>query len=88
MQLEPEWFHGDLSTEDATARMKAAVEGQEDPNGTFFVRRKPGMPDNEVVLCIFFKEKPTHHLCVQVRISAEHRPVLFNTHATGTLAAT
>jgi hypothetical protein len=66
-QLEPEWFHGDLSTEDATALMLSAVEGLSEAEGTFFARRKPGMKDSELVLCVYYKGKPTHHLCVQVR---------------------
>lgn len=56
-----------MSTEDATDLMNRAVEGKKtDADGTFFARRKPGMSDKELVLCIYFKNKPTHHLCTQV----------------------
>jgi len=66
-ELDPEWLHGEMSTEDATEMMNRAVDGMTDTEGTFFVRRKPGLSENEIVLCIYYKNKPTHHLCAQVR---------------------
>ena len=72
--MEPEWFHGEMATEDATQLMKDAVEGLTDTDGTFFVRRKPEMPDTEVVLCVYYKGRPTHHLCVQVSMQTYMHP--------------
>lgn len=54
---DPDWVHGELSREEAEAIVKA--KGLKD--GRYLVRKREGQP-GQYVLCVVYKNKPTHHL--------------------------
>lgn len=51
------WLHGDITREDA----EALIKEQGLQSGQFLVRQREGQP-GQYVLCVAYKNKPTHHL--------------------------